>query len=83
MKPEHKLFKDCFTGKDNSTYDIARILWSIGVMVYIALAIVDVYLRQKFQYSEFGTGFGIVLGAGGFSVWLKRNTEPSPKNIKE
>lgn len=71
-----KFLKDCLTGLDNETYDVARILWACGVIVYLGLAISDVCVTHRFPYAEFGTGFGIVLGSGGFAVWLKRDTEP-------
>lgn len=66
-----------FTGKDNSTLDLGRILWAKGSLVYSALSIYSVIHTHTFDFVSFGTGFAGVLAAGGAALWAKKDTEPS------
>lgn len=65
-----------FTGKDNATLDLGRILWAKGCIVFNGLAIYHVIHTHTFDYQAFGLGFGAVLSAGGAALWAKRDTEP-------
>ena len=71
--------KHCLTGKDNETYDIARVLWALGVLSFIACAAWVVIHSGVFDPQNFGTGFGFIMGGGGGSVWAKAKTEPDAK----
>lgn len=70
-----KFFKDCFTGKDNATYDLGRILWAICVLSFLALC-----FYKTFGAIETSTGIVTVLASGAASLWIKRETEPLPKD---
>lgn len=70
---------DIFTGKDNSTTDMGRVLWGLGVMVFIAITIVSFIQDKNFDYIAWGTGFAAVLGAGAMAVKIKETTEPEKK----
>jgi hypothetical protein len=65
-----------FTGKDNATLDLGRVLWAQGTLVFSGLAIYHVIHTHTFDYQAFGLGFGAVLGAGGVAIWAKKDTEP-------
>ncbi len=65
------MLRNTFTGKDNQTLDLGRILWAKGVFVYFALTIYDLY-----NNGNWATGLGIVLAAGGAALAMKANTEP-------
>lgn len=68
--------KDLFTGKDNATLDLGRILWAKGSVVFSGLSIYHVIHTQTFDYVAFGTGFAGILAAGGAALWAKKDTEP-------
>lgn len=70
-----------FSGKDNHTLDLGRILWAIGTFVFFALSIHSVWHGTTFDPIAWGTGFAAVLAAGGAALWMKKDTEP--ESVKE
>ena len=85
MKIHDHVFR-VFSGKDNRTLDLGRILWAIGTLVYFALSIHSVWHGTVFDPIAWGTGFGAVLAAGGAALWMKKDTEPEhfkPQSNKE
>ncbi len=75
-----KSFKDhffeVFTGKDNASLDMGRILWAMGVLVFFALSIHSVWHGNVFDPIAWGSGFGAILASGGAALWMKQSTEP-------
>ncbi|MHB8252793.1 MAG: amino acid ABC transporter substrate-binding protein [Acidiferrobacter sp.] len=72
-----KLLKDCFTTADGESFDIGRVLWAQGVMVFLGLAIYSVVGQgHPFDMQGFGIGLGATLAAGGAALGLKAKTEP-------
>jgi len=67
--------KQLLTGKDNETYDIGRVTWLLGTVAVIALAAFEVSASQ-ISLRELAEALGIISGAGGASVMLKKDTEP-------
>lgn len=65
-----------FSGRDNTTLDLGRILWAKGALVFSGLSIWHVIHTGAFDYIAFGTGFAAVLAAGGAAIWAKKDTEP-------
>ncbi len=70
------IIKQCLTGKDNQTYDIGRILWVIGVLIFFILAIIDDVKNGKFDPQSYGIGLGGLLAGGGAAIGLKLKGEP-------
>lgn len=68
-------FKHLLTGKDNQTYDIGRVTWLLGIVSVIGLATYEVTVAQV-SLRELAEALGIVSGAGGASVMLKKDAEP-------
>ena len=68
-------FKNLLTGKDNSTYDIARVTWLLSTIAIIALAAYEVTTAQ-ISLRELAEALGIISGAGGAATMLKKETEP-------
>jgi len=66
-----------FSGKDNKTLDLGRVLWFKGSVVFSALSIYHVWKTGTFDFVAFSTGFGAILAAGGAAIWAKKDTEPS------
>jgi hypothetical protein len=79
----NRLFLQAFSGKDNETLDIGRILWAAGVASYIVFAGFVVYHSKGFDGITYGTGFAAVLAAGGVTLKLKNDTEPPKKTTEE
>ncbi len=65
-----------FTGKDNKTLDLGRVLWAKAVLVFLGVAGYQVYQGTPIDFMNFGTGIAAVLAAGGAAIGLKSNTEP-------
>ena len=70
-------FKHLLTAKDGETYTPARVYWLLAALTQVALSIWHTAVLEKdFSSTDFGTGMGLVLTAGGFGVWLTRKSEP-------
>jgi hypothetical protein len=70
-----EFFKNLLTGKDNVTYDIGRVTWLLGIIAVISLAGYEV-IHSNVSLRELAEALGIVSGAGGVSVMMKKDTEP-------
>lgn len=73
-----KFFKHILTGKDNETFDVARVLWALGGVAFVVYTGWAVFHSGAFDAQNYGTGFGLAMGGGGASVWAKAGTEPDP-----
>lgn len=72
-------WRHCLTGADNKTFDIARVLAALSVLVFLGLAIYAVVkLGQAWDPQAFGVGLGAVFAAIGVCLKLKEETEPKP-----
>jgi hypothetical protein len=68
------------TGKDNTTFDLVRVLGLLGCLQALALVAYGVvYKGQPFDLQNFGIGFGALLGSVGAALKLKETTEPEVK----
>lgn len=78
MNPIKQFFVDVFTGIDGESFDIGRVLWAIGALVYCfaTVWIVTKTVPPSLDYVAWGAGFGAVMAAGGAALWMKRDTEP-------
>lgn len=69
--------RNCLTGIDNNTFDIARVLWVLTCVAFLVLEFVHVIInKQPFSGVDFGGGAAGVLGGGGLGVAVKKDTEP-------
>ena len=71
------MFKHLLTGKDNTTYDIARVAWMVSLLAVLAVAGYQVVMHDVVSLRELAESLGIVSGAGGASVWAKKDAEPT------
>jgi hypothetical protein len=60
-----------FTERDNKTWDLKRVLWALGVLVFLIRA----GTVSAWDGWAFASQFGIVLGAGGATLALNRKNE--------
>ena len=65
------------TGKDNQTFDIARVAWLVSLLAVLLVAGYQVIEHGAVSLRELAESLGIVSGAGGASVWAKKDAEPS------
>ena len=82
-KSVRRIFKDTFTGKDNDTIDIGRVLWGLGVFSFILFAGYVVFYSKAFDPIAYGAGFAAVLAAGGAAIRIKDGEEPTHSPNKE
>jgi hypothetical protein len=78
-----KILSDILTGKDNLTFDAARVVGVFGALAYIAFWCVQVFEVRRFEPADadaYGKGLGIVLLAMAGAVMLKHTTEPEPRD---
>ena len=79
-----KFFTDMLTGKDNLTFDAARVVGVAGAAAYIIFWCIQVWHLRKFEPADadaYGKGLGIVLLAMSGAVLLKQSTEPEPREM--
>lgn len=76
----NRFITDLFTEADNDTWDLGRIMWALGVVMFFGLSVMAYgVFRQAFDPITFGTGFAAVLGAGGGMIWMKSKEQEKPK----
>lgn len=74
-----KWVQDALTGKDNLTYDAARIVGVAGAAAYIGLWIAAVFNLGHFSGSDaaaYGAGLATVMLSMSGAVKLKESAEP-------
>ncbi|MGH9724566.1 MAG: hypothetical protein ACRD41_05820 [Candidatus Acidiferrales bacterium] len=79
-----KLLSNMLTGKDNATYDIARVSGLLGVLTFLGLEIFQVVHASHLQPAQaaifdmqtFGIGLGLVITAMATALKIKETTEP-------
>jgi hypothetical protein len=68
--------KHLLTAKDGETYAPSRVYWMLGALTQVALTIWAVVVhKHDFSSTDFGTGMGLILTAGGVGVWLTRKSD--------
>lgn len=73
------IFRELFSGKDNQTLDVGRILWAMSIISFLGMGFYGIYSDQIIDYLAYGTGLSGLLAAGGAALGLKSKTEPDPK----
>jgi hypothetical protein len=72
-----KILKDLFTGRDNATYSLARVLWGLLVLVFAINSLNDLLvLHNHFDPQAFGIGVGSLMAGGGIALGQQAKTEP-------
>src|ERR1700692_1716943 len=76
-----KWLQDSLTGKDNLTYDAARLIAVIGAAAYVVFWAAAVFNFGHFSASDaaaYGAGLATVLLSMSAAVKLKASVEPEP-----
>jgi hypothetical protein len=77
-----KLLNDILTGKDNLTFDAARVIGVLGAAAYIVFWTVQVAAKRRFEPADadaYGRGLGFVLLAMSGAVMIKQSAEPAAR----
>jgi hypothetical protein len=70
-----------FSGKDNQTVDLGRVMWAGLVVSYVGATFVAVFQDNKnIDYALWAVGAGTLLAAGAGGLALKHKTEPEDKD---
>ena len=75
-----RFFRLLLTGKDNQTYEIARVLLFFGFISFIAFAAYDVFASHHFDPLNFSAGLTGLLFGGSGGIAVKARTEPEDKH---
>lgn len=65
------------TGKDNETHDIARWSWLTTTVATIAGGAWNAVHSGQISLTDFAQAIGIISGAHGAAVMMKKDTEPN------
>jgi len=71
-----QILKHLVTGKDNQTHDIARWSWLVTTLVVICGAAYNAWHGNIFGIKDFAQAIGVIAGAHGAAVMMKKDTEP-------
>lgn len=74
-----KLIKDCLTGIDGESYDIARVSWVVTTFVITAGEVWNAFAGRHFDTQAFATGIAVMAAAHGAAIFAKKDTEPKLK----
>jgi hypothetical protein len=76
-----KVLNDIMTGKDNLTFDAARVVGVLGAFAYVVFWSMQVVIARHFGAEDadaYGKGLSMVLLAMAGACTIKRGTEPEP-----
>ncbi len=68
----HRIFIQLFTGSDNKTLDLGRVLWAMSCIAFFSIGMYGVYTGNAIDYLGYGTGLAAILGTGAAVVGLKK-----------
>ena len=71
------VLKTMFTGKDNTSYDLVRVLTAFTVVMYVTYTGYIVYISGIFNMIDFGIGYTGIMSSAGLAIKLKENSEPT------
>jgi len=71
-----KIINDLLTGADNKTHDIARWSWMISLFMVLFATGYELVLNATPSIRDFAEAVGIISGAHGAAVMLKKDSEP-------
>jgi cytosine/uracil/thiamine/allantoin permease len=68
--------KNIVTGADNQTHDVARWSWVLSMVTTVVGAAWNAVHANILDLTQFAQAVGIISGAHGAAVMLKKDTEP-------
>lgn len=73
------MLRELFTGKDNTTYDLGRVLWALSYVALVVFTGWSMYRGEHFSVAEYAGGCAALLAGGAGGIALKSSTEPDQK----
>lgn len=73
------IVKQLLTGKDGQTHDIARWSWMISLIAVVVGGAYELFREHASVLREFAESVGIIAGAHGAAVYMKKDAEPDPE----
>ena len=70
------ILQTLFTGKDNTSYDLGRVLWAFLTVAMVGQEAFAVYRGHPFDPITFSSASAAMLAGGAGALSLKRKTEP-------
>ena len=61
--------------KASSVYDLVRVAFAVAFVVGLGLQVAAFWRGAEFDIERFGTGFGLMLAAGGGAMWARKDRE--------
>ena len=80
MKHASKILNDLLTGQDGKTHDIGRWSWMLSLLATMFGAGYEMVYNNAPILKDFAEAVGIIAGAHGAAVMLKKDTEPHVEN---
>jgi len=71
------MLKHLFTGIDNTTWDLGRVLWAKISFVFCVISGWHTYHTGTFDPQAWAIGASAILAGGGGAIALKSKTEPT------
>ena len=71
------LLRTTFTGKDNCSYDLVKILTAIVSLTYVGLSAYTTFHLGTFPMVDFSIGYATLLSGSGLAIKLKEGSEPT------
>jgi hypothetical protein len=72
----HRILNDLLTGADNKTHDIARWSWFLSFFAILLGAGYELVQGHLPSLRDFAESVGIISGAHGAAVMMKKDAEP-------
>jgi hypothetical protein len=76
---KYKILNDLLTGADNKTHDIARWSWMISLFAVLFATGFELINSGAPSVRDFAEAVGIISGAHGAAVMLKKDSEPKER----
>jgi hypothetical protein len=64
---------DLFTGSDNATLDMGRVIWFMGTCVFLFCELINI---KTFDGQQFAMSLSTILVGGAGALLIKQSTEP-------
>lgn len=79
------VIKDSLTEKDGQSYDVTKVQWFVGTVVYFGCTIYSVMhtVDHHFDFTSWAVGFASILAAGSVGVKIKESTEQSITTVEK
>lgn len=74
-----KILSDLFTGIDNQTYDLGRVMWAASLFSFLVMALGHVFWSHQLDYISCSAGITAINAGSAGSLAMKRKTEPQPQ----